>query len=1340
MINIFDLDSMDPSAFEHMVNALALNVLGSGHTGFGPGADGGRDGYFEGSAPYPSITNRWSGTWYIQSKFHTPHLSNNHHQWLLNQISSELELFSKPNSRRQWPDVWILATNIDPSGVPETGVFDAAKKLVASANQKLSTKFHIWGGNKIIDLLDQNKPVSDRYRHFLTPGHVLSALQEQLHDASADIDAIIRYFVVDQLMQQRHAKLDQAGSDADNRPGIHKLFVDLPFIAPGLPNREKVIEEFNKASNQSHRPNLDKTFMANWRQWSLHPSRARIWFIKGGPGQGKSTVTQFFSQVHRAALVQQSKNWLVSNSVKEVAREIENTAKQLGCWPISPRVPIYIELREYARWISRRNTDETTAIIAYIAHRVYANIGESVKVGTIRRALRYQAWLIVFDGLDEVPEDAKAQISNEITRFVDEVLVDANSDAIIACTSRPQGYSGQYDQMEVASITLDSLTADEAFDCACPVIALDRTADQTAEAIANLKAAIDDRSIIDLMTTPLQAHIMAVVVRDGGRPPDRRWKLFENFYQVINKREANRNLPDSKLAKLLREEDKLIRTLHSRLGFILHSGAEKNKGTQIQLTQSDFRELIRTTVREMKGDDAEETANTLELATRQRLVLINTPDDGSFVRFDIRPLQEFFASEFIYGSIDADELRIRLEIISGDQHWREVMHFLLSALIERDKRTELIVAINVLEGVDEGRYEYSRNICRRMSRGSALTMRLVREGVLDQDIQVRAQFKNLVKMIAANPSIDAYKLSVDIKKQTTRSWVINCLIEAINELNSTESLGAVIILLHIVRDNDPQIKEILRILLDMPLYYLESAISARSETIRNNDDLSVYFEDENSDVIENSDNKTRMQSWVIGFAAQLITSNNWDQLGIKGISSARDIIFAEGWRIAEAVAKTVGYNDHEIYLLKVIHQANIYNENIQHYFNIGKIRFGSYENDWSNKKPTQETPQQNIFQNGDARGYLKPVSDMLNFRITHEPKYLKSFYSNIKSPNDNLNHLILPNELQALIPGDACLPPEFLKKELGSMTEREISVSISQKKIKNHFITKPYQTMSIETITNPRTWLKLLSAYPNTVFRHWGTYSGIDKNELNNVFSNQFNFDATIEAVKKLAIELYAVPLIWGFFLSKTSDNSQNILNSLKEIALEEEPNPNIYYGISRPYKLTLPNDAELIPAIISALMCQFNSGVAKVFTGKSMGPDWLQSTLEQIAPDISDLISVTQSHKNIMVKSSAIMMLMINTKITKLPDEWEKIILDSYSQSSGNWFLPTIVKCIKIREQIDQTKSIELVSSLINLSRGKVDTNEPIQEILSRWREGSTAPVTSGSFNLVWLAPKHNV
>lgn len=103
-VSNYELDRLDPNSFEHMVNALAMRVLGSGLTGFGPGADGGRDGFIEGKADYPSPVEQWAGRWYIQSKFHAPHLSKDPQKWLQQQIQAELSTFAERGSRRIVPD------------------------------------------------------------------------------------------------------------------------------------------------------------------------------------------------------------------------------------------------------------------------------------------------------------------------------------------------------------------------------------------------------------------------------------------------------------------------------------------------------------------------------------------------------------------------------------------------------------------------------------------------------------------------------------------------------------------------------------------------------------------------------------------------------------------------------------------------------------------------------------------------------------------------------------------------------------------------------------------------------------------------------------------------------------------------------------------------------------------------------------------------------------------------------------------------------------------------------------------------------------------------------------
>jgi len=307
MPDSYDLTQLDPNSFEHLVNLLAIRVLGSGSTGFGPGSDGGRDGYFEGEALYPSEVERWSGCWYIQAKFHKPHLSKNPQKWLLEQIKKEIDEFGQPETKRRWPDNWIITTNIDPSGTPETGAFDQAKELVEKAHPTLKNHFHIWGGRKILDLLALHPEISEYYAHFLTPGKVLTEVYNQIKDAQAEVKTILRFLISSQFDEQHYSKLEQAGSTGSTteRPGIHDLFIDLPFRTNEHNLQGLVMESLVRAAAKCHRCDEEETNTEDWKLWHQHPSRAKVWFIKGGPGQGKSTIGQYFCQIQRAALILQ---------------------------------------------------------------------------------------------------------------------------------------------------------------------------------------------------------------------------------------------------------------------------------------------------------------------------------------------------------------------------------------------------------------------------------------------------------------------------------------------------------------------------------------------------------------------------------------------------------------------------------------------------------------------------------------------------------------------------------------------------------------------------------------------------------------------------------------------------------------------------------------------------------------------------------------------------------------------------------------------------------------------------------------------------------------------------
>lgn len=242
----YDLTQLDSHSFEHMVNFLAMKKLGSGITGFVSGPDGGRDGYLKGKAPYPTTEDCWEGIWYIQSKFHKPNLSTNTQKWLIREVIKEIKSYSNSNHRVP-PDIWIIVTNIEPSGQPQTGAYDKIISLVKKYSPKI--KVDVWGGRKILDFLLEYPLVAQAYGHFLTPGHVISALYKSLEKSNAKDKALIEHFMVSQFKDLSYTKLEQAGSNNDHKPKIHELFRDLPIVANGYESEHFILQSLVSSSS-----------------------------------------------------------------------------------------------------------------------------------------------------------------------------------------------------------------------------------------------------------------------------------------------------------------------------------------------------------------------------------------------------------------------------------------------------------------------------------------------------------------------------------------------------------------------------------------------------------------------------------------------------------------------------------------------------------------------------------------------------------------------------------------------------------------------------------------------------------------------------------------------------------------------------------------------------------------------------------------------------------------------------------------------------------------------------------------------------------------------------------
>jgi hypothetical protein len=117
----YDLNRLNPNEFEQLIQSLLKKIIGQGTITFGQGPDGGREATYEGSAPYPSETNRWNGKWIFQAKFHnTYENAAPARKKVLYELGNELEKI-KTNFRTC--DNYILATNVSLTSARDTGTF-----------------------------------------------------------------------------------------------------------------------------------------------------------------------------------------------------------------------------------------------------------------------------------------------------------------------------------------------------------------------------------------------------------------------------------------------------------------------------------------------------------------------------------------------------------------------------------------------------------------------------------------------------------------------------------------------------------------------------------------------------------------------------------------------------------------------------------------------------------------------------------------------------------------------------------------------------------------------------------------------------------------------------------------------------------------------------------------------------------------------------------------------------------------------------------------------------------------------------------------------------------------
>lgn len=404
---------------------------------------------------------------------------------------------------------------------------------------------------------------------------------------------------------------------------------------------------------------------------------------------------------------------------------------------------------------NRKNSDSLAAYLATLVSRV---TGRSVTTEDIHKILKSNPSILVLDGLDEVAERGlRTKVLDNITSFINQIQDVLGGNLRIVATTRPYGYSEEFDPKHYLHLTLETLPLEKALLYTERWTKAREPIPEEAERIkTTFNICVTDRVVSVLTSTPLQVTILLVIIRARGTPPKQREELFAQYMDTIYLREQKRR------PELLRTEKDKIYGLHKYLAYILHKRAEKDE-TAALIDISEFKEKVLEYLLHcdplLNEEELKDTMNQIITEAGQRLVLIESPQEGR-IGFGLTTIREFFtAAHLVDPAKTTQERDSRFKAIARLPHWRNVALF-FAGRVGRFHPGEAPSLIDVCRDIDTERAE------RFLRRGAELTLEIVDDRALREphnevgaiqcglsllDVEFVRDPKELIKKIGAFP-------------------------------------------------------------------------------------------------------------------------------------------------------------------------------------------------------------------------------------------------------------------------------------------------------------------------------------------------------------------------------------------------------------------------------------------------------------------------------------------------------------------------------------------------------------------------------------------------------------
>ena len=730
----YDLNQLGgPTRFQQLINAILTARFGE-DARLTPlqGADDGSDGETASGNPYmefcsdgkhtspsnPLVRPPRPGRYLFQAKYHhtSDHRLSDLRSLVVREFKKELATAVLERSDREDVNYYLLVTNVPASK-------ESLRKVDELRSQLLKGRTHlhadIYWKETIISCLDWSPSLWESFSEIF-PKRILPFIYRSPSTKSKSLSRTFEIALKEQLKRDKIVKFRQIELEQQ----LLDLFVDLD-AALHLEIDDPFELSIDRPANDflTGRSHGVHSFYTE-RHRDAEPSALELLIddnlcikkilLEGGPGQGKSTVTQMAAQVYRAKLF--------GNQYVEDRDPLWNHLCHL-------RLPIRLELRSFAQTLV---DDPGSTLEQFIATQIGKDAGGvSISVEDLHEVVENSSVILLLDGLDEIGSDSLRDkvldsVGKTISRFEDSLHIDLR----VVLTTRPPAIAGRRGKLEgftrVILAPMNSIRIDDY---------VNRWLDaqiKVSDEKRRINRSFQDRRIeqhVDaLARNPMQLSVLLQFIKlKGDAFPDRRADLYREYFQIVIDRDVEKS-------PALSERRELIESLHAFLGFRLHGAAEIGEGGRT-LHRDEIISLAGQWFKK-QGYSESIAASYFELGEERfgLIVAVSGEGESTTYGFEVQPIQEYFAASYISNHLVGINSHEIFALIVHRSYWREVTLF-LAGLRRPNEKADLISRARVCD--NQAIRPWRQN-------GRSIVLQLLREGVFSQPHNVLSEATKFV--------------------------------------------------------------------------------------------------------------------------------------------------------------------------------------------------------------------------------------------------------------------------------------------------------------------------------------------------------------------------------------------------------------------------------------------------------------------------------------------------------------------------------------------------------------------------------------------------------------------